>query len=614
MPCWHIRTMTPRNTLRHTALGVILAAGVLAATGCRNNGDLEGGPQKIVVASGANQTATVGTGVATPPTVQVQDANANGVSGVTVFFTVVGGGGSVASDSVKTGADGRANAGQWIMGTTPGANTLRATVGGTSLLTTLSATAVAGSGVDVRLSGQQGFLALAGHLVTPTPAVLVVDSYGNPVSGAIVTFTVSQGGGSITGGTATTNASGIAQVGSWTLGPLVGPNTLTAAIPGGALLTFTAQGLTSAPALTATTPTIQAGYLGFPVTLLPRVLVKDGTGTPLVGVPVTFAVTSGDAIVTGATALSGPDGIASPDDWRLGSTSSSTLTATAGLGATPVTFTATGVPASFLIDVRFLTSMTADERDAFVAAARRWMSIITAHLTPVPISLPAGACSDLQPAMNETVTDLVIFAESTQIDGAGNILGTGSPCASRSGSELTIVGVMQFDSVDMPGMVATGQLIPAITHEMAHVLGFGTVWSSRGLTSGLGTDDPRYIGPEAVTIWPPFSTALGFLGATPPLENLGGAGTAGDHWRESVFHTELMTGYIEAPGVFMPLSRMTIATMKDLGYQVDYSKADPFAGNLMATGSSTAPPTRIFERLGRATWEVTPSGETRRIP
>jgi hypothetical protein len=606
--------MTVLNPWCRSRRAVLAAASVVLAGACRSVDELPGSPARIVVVQGNGQSAAAGVAVTTIPSVQVQDAGGSPVAAVTVHFAVLAGGGSVIGDSAVTDASGRASVGQWVLGTTTGANTLQATVAGTALVTTFTATAVPGTGAAVRLSGQQGYLALVGQPVTPPPAVLVIDSYGNLVPGAVVTFAVATGGGTITGASATTNASGIAQLGSWTLGATAGTNTVTARITGGASLTFTAQGLTSAPVLSATTPTLQAGYLAFPVTTVPRVLVQDALGHALAGVPVTFTVTSGDATVTGGSAISDATGIASPLDWRLGHGSSSTLSASTGLGAAPVAFSATGVAANILIDVRFLTTMTADERDAFVAAARRWMSIITAHLTPVLVNLPAGACSDLQPAMNETVTDLVIFAEVTPIDGVGNVLGSASPCASRSGSDLTVVGTMQFDSADLPGIDANGQLVAVITHEMAHVLGFGTTWSSLGLTSGLGTSDPRFIGPDAVAIWPPFSTALGFPGTTPPLENLGGAGTAGAHWRESVFHAELMTGYIEAPGVFMPLSRMTIATMQDLGYQVDYSQADLFVGNLRAAGSMTAPATVINERIGSATWEVTTGGQTRRLP
>ena len=53
-----------------------------------------------------------------------------------------------------------------------------------------------------------------------------LDSSGNPVSGLTVTFTVTSGGGSITGGTDVTGDDGIAEVGSWTLGSTPGANTL----------------------------------------------------------------------------------------------------------------------------------------------------------------------------------------------------------------------------------------------------------------------------------------------------------------------------------------------------------------------------------------------------
>ena len=35
-----------------------------------------------------------------------------------------------------------------------------------------------------------------------------------------------------------------------------------------------------------------------------------------------------------------------------------------------------------------------------------------------------------------------------------------------------------------------------------------------------------------------------------------------------------MTGWAEAPGVKMPLSRVTVGQYQDLGYTVDYAAAD----------------------------------------
>ncbi len=89
---------------------------------------------------------------------------------------------------------------------------------------------------------------------------------------------------------------------------------------------------------------------------------------------------------------------------------------------------------------------------------------------------------------------------------------------------------------------------------------------------------------------------LAYSGTPIPLENQGPVGTRDVHWRETVFTTELMTGYIEAPGVFMPLSRISIASIGDLGYKVDLSKADPFYANLLAAAPSTFGVGRAAER------------------
>jgi hypothetical protein len=75
------------------------------------------------------------------------------------------------------------------------------------------------------------------------PQVQIVDAYGNPVVGHQVTFTVISGGGSVTGGVVNTDANGRAAVGSWTLGPLMGPNTLIVTADGVGSASITAFGL-----------------------------------------------------------------------------------------------------------------------------------------------------------------------------------------------------------------------------------------------------------------------------------------------------------------------------------------------------------------------------------
>jgi len=65
-----------------------------------------------------------------------------------------------------------------------------------------------------------------------------------------------------------------------------------------------------------------------------------------------------------------------------------------------------------------------------------------------------------------------------------------------------------------------------------------------------------------------------------PLETGGGSGTAGSHWSEAVFNTELMTGYndVGTEAIPDPLSALTVASLKDLGYVVSATPPiDPYS-------------------------------------
>jgi len=53
-----------------------------------------------------------------------------------------------------------------------------------------------------------------------------------------------------------------------------------------------------------------------------------------------------------------------------------------------------------------------------------------------------------------------------------------------------------------------------------------------------------------------------------------GPGTACGHWHEDAYQAELMTGLITGPD--NPLSAITIGSLADLGYQVEYALADPY--------------------------------------
>lgn len=64
------------------------------------------------------------------------------------------------------------------------------------------------------------------------PSVIVKDAVGQSVPGVSVHFAVIAGGGTVTGANPTTDAQGVARVGSWILGPTIGVQKLTATTQG----------------------------------------------------------------------------------------------------------------------------------------------------------------------------------------------------------------------------------------------------------------------------------------------------------------------------------------------------------------------------------------------
>ncbi len=302
---------------RHRVAPIATAA-LLVAAGCRAGNDLPASPNRLTIVAGADQSVPVGSVVPVAPSVQVHDNLGNSLPGIIVRFTVTAGGGSVTGDSTKTDGRGIATVGQWLVGTTVGTNTLRVTASGIPTAATINAEAVPGAPASMAPVGTISYAALISGAVTPAPAVVVEDAYGNPTPGVTVTFTVTENNGTVTGGTAVTDSLGQARPGSWTLGSIAGINRLTATTANGVSYVFEAQGLDGQPTLAAQSPTDQSGYLHFQVTAIPRVIITDGGGNPVANVPVTFAVTSGDATLSGGDAVTDASGVAAPADWRLG--------------------------------------------------------------------------------------------------------------------------------------------------------------------------------------------------------------------------------------------------------------------------------------------------------
>lgn len=218
----------------------------------------------------------------------------------------------------------------------------------------------------------------------------------------------------------------------------------------------------------------------------------------------------------------------------------------------------------FTIEIRFLGGLNARQKRAFTGAADRWTRIIVGDLPRVRIG-------------SDVIDDVLILAQGTDIDGPGRILGQAGPSHVRDASAgaaafLPAKGAMSFDSADLAKMQSDGTLDDVITHEMGHVLGIGTLWRHKGLLKRPGTSNPTFVGAGAMG---EYRTLRG--GGRPrrvPVENTGGPGTRDGHWREAVFRNELMSGFIADPG--NPLSRMTAASLGDLGYEVDIDAGEPY--------------------------------------
>jgi adhesin/invasin len=312
---------------------------------------------QMVIVSGNNQTAPVGRLVPVAPTVQVRNAGGTPVAGVSVTFAVASGGGAVVGSRQITDATGMATVGGWFLGSTPGANTLTASAQGTPSVT-FTATAQAGQAVSMVAVSTTSQTAPAGANVVNPPSVAVRDAAGIPVAGVQVTFTVTLGGGSVTGSPATTNASGIATLTSWKLGNVAGANTVTATATGLPSVIFNATGgAGNAANVVINAGNNQVAVQGTAVPVQPTVKVTDSNGNPVVGAIVTFAVTGGGGAATGLNQATDLLGLASVGTWTLGNQAPNTLRATVtgnNITGNPVTFTAqsatqifiTAVPAS----------------------------------------------------------------------------------------------------------------------------------------------------------------------------------------------------------------------------------------------------------------------------
>ena len=142
-------------------------------------------------------------------------------------------------------------------------------------------------------------------------------------------------------------------------------------------------------------------------------------------------------------------------------------------------------------------------------------------------------------------------------------------------------------------------------HEVGHTLGMGSLWGIDISNKPIILDDNGVKYYTSENVLREYKNVKAFEGIAGqligiPLENEGGLGTAGVHVEEGNegsisfdsrnltvagvtyyapgLDQELMTGWAEISDVSMPLSRITVAMLEDIGYIVDYNNAELFEG------------------------------------
>lgn len=245
-----------------------------------------------------------------------------------------------------------------------------------------------------------------------------------------------------------------------------------------------------------------------------------------------------------------------------------------------------------------------NDDSVFQNAIDTWGQAITGDLPDFAASLGGSSSCGKWPTY---VDDLYICGRYASIDGISGILGSAGPRHYRPSMGIPITGEMKFDAADV-ARLGDDKMLGIILHEMGHVLGIGPMWQINGLIDNFNVPCPYKTDSEASKVYQELSGCDG--DAVPVEMSFRGKGSNCGHWKESCLGTEIMTPM--ASGT-LPLSKITIAGLKDLGYTVNYDAAQNFTGFGCACGGS-----RLRRRLQNSTalddsstWNIYPPQKRR---
>jgi len=207
-----------------------------------------------------------------------------------------------------------------------------------------------GAPAELLITGGENQSGAAGSPLPDSLEVSVSDERGDPVAGHTVTFELDSEvtGARVTPDTATTRADGTARA-LWVVGVTRGTQSVVARVARGTEpleVRFSATvGAARAEKIAVASGNEQSARVGSRLANPLVVMVTDGFGNPVGGIPVTWNAESGS--VDPVSVVTGEDGLAQTF-WTLGSSAGAqTVTASSSdLSGSPVTFTATALSGS----------------------------------------------------------------------------------------------------------------------------------------------------------------------------------------------------------------------------------------------------------------------------
>ena len=410
---------------------------------------------RVVLLRGDGQVAVAGSALAESLVVRTLDAASNPVAGITVTWSVTGGG-SVSAPTTVSGTDGTTGV-RRTLGPQVGTQATAATVSGAAgSPITFTSTATVGTAGKLRIEVQPPATAQSGAPLSRQPQIQLIDDNANPVirAGVAVTATIASGpaGATLIGATASTNANGLAAFTELAVSGGGGTYAIAFSSPNvvGVTSTPIAVAAGSASALRITTQPSATATTGVAFATQPVVQLVDAAGNAVAkaGTPVTAGISSGGGTLGGTLTVT-------TDAGGVGRFTDLTIT-TATPGVRTLIFASAGLAS--------VTSSGVDVRTGPSAAN----SSIT-----VPASLVAG--------VNGTVT-------VTVRDGANNPV---------SGTSVTLSATGTGNTITQPTATTNASGVATFTFR-------STVAEAKNLSATFGQ---LTIGPTSLTVVPAAAAA-----------------------------------------------------------------------------------------------------------